>query len=285
MSEQQSIVACVDGSAYAAAACDAAIWAATQLDAPLAFVNVISRRKHAAAADYSGEIGLGTREHLLTELTELDNQRANLARERGRDFLASAQRRALDAGRPMPTHCQRNGELVDALHHLGDDIRLLALGKRGESAGNSAHLGSNLERVIRSVACPVLVTNDHFTPPTRMLIAFDGSRTGQHMIERAIATPLLTTGEVHLVHVGQPDDTHRAQINAAADKLRSAGASLHTAIIDDEVEPALHAYQHEHGLDLMIMGAFGHTRIRKMLLGSTTMDMIRRADVPLLIVR
>lgn len=285
MSEQQTIAACVDGSAYAAAACDAAIWAASQLDAPLTFVNVISRRKHAAATDYSGEIGLGTREHLLTELAELDGQRARLARERGRDFLASAKRRATDAGRPEPTNCQRNGELVDALHHLGDTIRLVALGKRGESAGDDPHLGSNLERVIRSVACPVLVTNDTFTPPTRALIAFDGSDSSQRLIERALSSPLLTATEVHLVYVGQPDDARRAQIDTAADRLRAAGVSLHTACVDGEVEPALHAYQREHDLELMVMGAFGHSRMREMLLGSTTMTMIRRADVPLLIVR
>lgn len=70
-----------------------------------------------------------------------------------------------------------------------------------------------------------------------------------------------------------------------ADKLRTAGARLTTAIIDGEVEPALHDYQREHDLGLMVMGAYGHTRIRELLLGSTTTAMIRRADVPLLVVR
>ncbi len=206
MSDERTIAACVDGSAYAAAACDAAIWAAGKLDAPLAFVNVISRRKHAAATDYSGQIGLGTREHLLTELAELDGQRARLARERGRDFLDSARRRATEAGRPEPTTRQRNGELVDALHSMDDEIRLLAIGKRGESAGDDDHLGSNLERVIRGVSCPILVTNQSFTPPERVLIAFDGSKTGQRVIERAVATPLLAEVEVHLVYVGTPNE-------------------------------------------------------------------------------
>ncbi|HET7313038.1 universal stress protein [Salinisphaera sp.] len=285
MSDERSVVACIDGSAYAAAACDAAIWAASKLDSPLTFVNVISRRKHAAATDYSGQIGLGTREHLLTELAELDGRRARLARERGRDFLDSAARRAIDAGRPEPVSCQRNGELVDALHHMGDGIRLLALGKRGESAGGDDHLGSNLERVIRGVACPILLTNQSFAPPERVLIAFDGSQTGKRVIERAVATPLLTEVEVHLVYVGQPNDKRRRQIDAAAETLRAAGARLTPAIVDGDVEPALHAYQREHDLDLMVMGAYGHTRIRELLLGSTTTDMVRRADVPLLIVR
>lgn len=285
MTDERTIVACVDGSAYAAAACDAAIWAAGKLDAPLTFVNVISRRKHAAAADYSGQIGLGTREHLLTELAELDGQRARLARERGRDFLDNARQRAEEAGRPEPTTRQRNGELVDALHSMDDAIRLLAIGKRGESAGDDDHLGSNLERVIRGVSCPILVTNQSFTPPRRVLIAFDGSKTGQHVIERAVATPLLSEVEVHLVYVGRPNDERRRQIDAAAETLRAAGATLTTAVLDGDVEPALHDYQRQHELDLMVMGAYGHTRIRQLLVGSTTTDMIRRAEVPLLIVR
>ncbi|MGN8160750.1 universal stress protein [Salinisphaera sp. RV14] len=285
MSDERPIVACIDGSAYAAAACDAAVWAATKLDAPLTFVNVISRRKHAASTDYSGQIGLGTREHLLTELAALDAQRARVARDRGRDFLDSASQRAAAAGRPEPATCQRNGELVDALHYMGDDIRLLAIGKRGESAGDDDHLGSNLERVIRGVSCPILVTNQSFAAPQRVLIAFDGSRTGQRVIERAVATPLLGQVEAHLVYVGQPNDKRRRQFDDAAEKLRAAGAQLTTAIIDGDVEPALHDYQRKHDLDLMVMGAYGHTRIRELLLGSTTTDMIRRADVPLLIVR
>lgn len=285
MSDNRPIVACIDGSAHAAAACDAAIWAASKLDAPLTFVNVISRRKHPASTDYSGQIGLGTREHLLTELVELDGQRARLARERGRDFLDSASRRAVAAGQPEPAICQRNGELVDALQHMGSGIRFLALGKRGESAADADHLGSNLERVIRGLSCPILVTNREFTPPERVLIAFDGSPTGQRLIERAVATPLLAEVAVHLVYVGQPTDKRRRQIDVAAEKLSAAGARLTTAIIDGEVEPALHDYQHEHNLDLMIMGAYGHTRIRELLVGSTTTAMIRRADVPLLIVR
>lgn len=285
MSDEHAVVACIDGSAYAAAACDAAIWAADSVDAPLTFVNVISRRKHAAATDYSGQIGLGTREHLLTELTELDEQRARLARERGRDFLDSASRRAQEAGQPQPALVQRNGELVDALAHTGGQIRLLVLGKRGESAGDDAHLGSNLERVIRGASCPILITNQSFTAPRRVLLAFDGSKAGQRMIDQAVATPLLNEVEVHLVCVGQPDQRRDQQIDTAVGKLQAAGARLTTATLEGQVGPALDDYLHEHAIDLIVMGAYGHSRIREFLLGSTTTDVIRRVDVPLLIMR
>lgn len=283
---ERTIAACIDGSAYAAAACDAAVWAAARLAAPLMFVHVISRRKHAAAAaDYSGRIGLGTREHLLAELSELDARRAHLARDRGNDLLDGACARAATAGVDTPRRTQRNGELVDALALIEDEIRLLVIGKRGESAGDDSHLGSNLERVIRSMDCPILITNQAFVAPRRVLIAFDGSATGQNLIERAAATPLLAAVETHLVYVGRPDEARQAQLDAAAETLRAAGARLTTAVVEGEVEPALHDYQRARGCDLMVMGAYGHTRIRQLLVGSTTTDMIRRAEVPVLITR
>jgi len=36
---------------------------------------------------------------------------------------------------------------------------------------------------------------------------------------------------------------------------------------------------------MLVMGAYGHSRIRQLLVGSTTTDMIRRATKPVLILR
>jgi nucleotide-binding universal stress UspA family protein len=37
--------------------------------------------------------------------------------------------------------------------------------------------------------------------------------------------------------------------------------------------------------DLIVMGAYGHTRIRELILGSTTSHVIRKASVPVLLIR
>lgn len=60
---------------------------------------------------------------------------------------------------------------------------------------------------------------------------------------------------------------------------------MHTAIRDGEVEPTLHAYQAEHGIDLLVMGAYGHSRIRQFLVGSTTAHMLRTTTTALLLLR
>lgn len=43
--------------------------------------------------------------------------------------------------------------------------------------------------------------------------------------------------------------------------LLSAGFLVQAEIRQGEVESALHDYQTEHGIDLLVMGAYGHSRI------------------------
>jgi nucleotide-binding universal stress UspA family protein len=56
--------------------------------------------------------------------------------------------------------------------------------------------------------------------------------------------------------------------------LIPSGFVVHAEIRQREVEAALHVYQTEHGIDLLVMGAYGHSRIRQFLVGSTTTTML-----------
>ncbi|MFP3345565.1 universal stress protein, partial [Halomonas sp. SIMBA_159] len=75
---------------------------------------------------------------------------------------------------------------------------------------------------------------------------------------------------VHLVMVGADVEAARVQMEAAAEILRSAAFETKTAIVAGEPETALNQYQQEHVIDLMVMGAYGHSRIRQFIVGSTT---------------
>jgi len=39
------------------------------------------------------------------------------------------------------------------------------------------------------------------------------------------------------------------------------------------------------GVDLLVMGAFGHSRIRSLIIGSTTTEMIRSCKIPVMLAR
>ncbi|WP_116472968.1 universal stress protein [Zobellella maritima] len=281
-----NVMACIDGSGFAGAVCDFASWASLRLDAPLTLIHVLDRAKQPDLADLSGTIGLGTQEHLLEELAGLDEQRARLAKEQGRLMLEAARDRAVKDGVKEPTTLQRHGELVDTLVEFEPHTRLLVLGRHGEDSGSAfAHLGSHVEQVIRAVHRPVLVTLGEFKEPRHIMLAFDGSATTRKGVEMLAQSPLFKGLSCHLVLVGADTDDNREQLNWAKTTLESAAITAPASIIAGDVDKVLSQYQQDHDIDLMVMGAYGHSRIRQWLVGSTTTAMIAAARAPLLVLR
>lgn len=284
MTEQ--VMAAIDGSQFSEGVCDYAAWASLALGAPLTFLHVVDNHPQTAEADLSGNIGLGSREHLLEELSHLDEQRAKVAQEQGRLMLQAATERAIEDGVAEPATRQRNGTLVETLAELEDDIRLLVVGKRGETAHQaSEHLGSNLERVVRGLHRPILMVPDAFQRPERVMIAFDGSKTTRKGVEMLAESPLFKGIPCHVLIVGADTGDNRSQLDWALATLREAGHEAEGAIRAGEVEETLRAYKEEHAINLVVMGAYGHSRIRHLLVGSTTTSVLRRASIPVLLLR
>jgi nucleotide-binding universal stress UspA family protein len=279
-------MACIDGSSSSSAVCDYAAWATLRLEAPLVFLHVLDKTEFPVQSNLSGNIGLGSREALLQELAELDEKRGRLAIEQGRIMLEAAQQRATDDGVDNSTTLQRHGQLVDTLAELEEDIRLLVIGKQGE-AGDSLgeHIGSHLENVVRTMHRPILVTTSEFRLPERVMLAFDGSATTRKGVEMIAASPLFKGLPCHLVMVGAEIAENLKQLDWARQTLEAAGFEAPVSLQEGDVETVFSEYRKEHNIDLLIMGAYGHSRIRRFLVGSTTTNVMRSVTVPLLLLR
>ncbi len=278
-----TVMACIDGSVSSAAVCDCAAWASQRLDAPLTLLHVLDHGQYPIPRNFSGHIGLGSREHLLTELADLDAQRSKLALEQGRLMLDAAKQRVLAVAGREPQVRQRHGDLLACLQELEPTTRLLVMGRQGE-AGANRQVGSHLESVIRTLQRPILVTTEQFKAPRSLMLAYDGSDTTRKGVQMLAASPLFSGQPIHLVMVGDSPDAAQ-QLRWGADQLSAAGFTVHTAMRSGPVEPALHAYQAEQGIDLLVMGAYGHSRIRQFLVGSTTSAMLRTTQSALLLLR
>jgi len=284
MTEQ--VMAAIDGSTFSEGVCDAAAWASLALEAPLTFLHVNDNHAPPEERNLSGNLLAGGRERLLEELARLDEQRARVAQEQGRLMLQAARERAIQDGVAEPATRQRNGTLVETLEELQGDMRLLVIGKRGEGAEQaSGHLGSNLERVVRTLHRPILMVPASFEAPKKVMLAFDGSKTTRKGVEMLAKSPLFAGIPVHVVIIGAETGDNRSQLDWALKTLRDAGHEAEGAIRAGEVEATLRTYKEEKGIDLLVMGAYGHSRIRHLLVGSTTTEMLRRASVPILLLR
>ncbi len=281
------VLACIDDSIYAHSVCDHAAWAAAQLQLPLELLHVINRHpERASAADLSGNIGLGAQEALLEQLAELDEQRSKLAQERGRLLLEEVKQRAHAAGQAAVETRQRHGTLVETLTDLEPETRLFVIGKCGRSADKARpHLGANLERAARAVHRPLLVAGYDFKPIQSALIAFDGSATTLKGIETIAASPLLRGILLHILMVADDSEERHEQLDAARQLLTTAGFRVESVLQSGDADQLIPAYAAEHGLDLLVMGAYGHSRIRQFIVGSTTTILLRTFDGPMLLLR
>lgn len=281
------VMACLDNSIYADSVVDYAAWASGRLDSELICLHVLDRdTAYASRADYSGSIGIDSQSELLEELVELDAQRSRLAMDQGRALLERATRRAADAGAVRPQGLQRHGTLVEAAAELEDDVRLFVIGKRGESVDfNKGHLGANLERTVRGVHRPLLVTSRKFRPIERFAIAFDGSATTRKCVEMVCQSPLLKGLECHLIAAGSEHAKLRDGLDWARQELESAGFAPRTVVEPGDAEQVIIDQVGKLDIDLLVMGAYGHSRIRHLIVGSTTTAVLRSCTIPVLLLR
>jgi nucleotide-binding universal stress UspA family protein len=280
-----NVLACIDDSTISPAVCDYATWASLRLAAPLQLLHVLDNKEFPKQSDISGQIGLGSREDLLNQLTELDEKRGKIALTQGQALLASAKARVLESGIIEAVSRQRHGDLVDTLIALEDEIRLVVLGKHNpDTVGD--HVGNNLERVVRTMHRPILAVPNNFTEPKSLMIAYDGSETTKKAITMVARSPLFSGLPCHVVMVGSATDKMQADLDWAKTELEANQVKVTTAFLSGDVKPALCEYRDTQQIDMLVMGAYGHSKIRQFLVGSTTTKMLQHSSsVPLLLLR
>ncbi|MGL5108983.1 MAG: universal stress protein [Vibrio ordalii] len=279
-----NIFACIDGSLAMTAVCDAAAWASINTGLPITLLHVLEKSEFEGHSDLSGNIGLGSRELLLQELSELDHQRSRLAHEQGRILLDSGKEYLAGLGMSGVETLQRHGQLVETTLELSSNMRMLIMGKQGSTHAHDL-IGSNIENVIRTLANPILVVQSGFQAPSRFLFAYDASPTAKKVLELIASSPLLKGLECELVMVGERSDEHERQLAQAKQLLKSAGIKAEAILLQGEVVPVICQHTVEVGCDLIVMGAYGRSLMRQFIVGSTTTHMLKKTETSILLLK
>jgi len=282
------VLACIDARSHTDAVVDWAAWAAGRLAAPLEFLHVLERHpEHAESADHSGTLGPDAQAALLQALSAQDAERSRLLREAGRELLARARRRAADAGATQLDARLRHGDFVETVAELQPEAGLFVLGEHHRATGSGrVHAEHQVERAIRAVTTPVLVvTTQAFSAPRRVVVAFDGSPGARRALAGLARHPLLQGLEVLLAMAGPDTVAARQSLREAERSLVDADVAVRTELATGEPQAVLPALVRAQAPALLVMGAFGHSRLRRWVLGSTTSTLLRLSDVPALILR
>ncbi|XHX81268.1 MAG: universal stress protein [Stenomitos frigidus ULC029] len=76
-----------------------------------------------------------------------------------------------------------------------------------------------------------------------------------------------------------------AHIDQAKQQARSGGFEPICCLIEGHPEAAIAQYIEAHKIDLLLMGAYGHSRIRHLVIGSVTAQLLRSSHIPVLLFR
>jgi len=284
------ILLCTDGSVFAQSSYRYAAWLASRLNAGIdvLYVTDIRSQKAVTTGNLSGSIGIDASKELLNKLVEIEHEKAKTNHQRAKLILEEAEQVLATAGVQDVKLIHETGFLVDSFHEFEASADLIILGKRGENAEfASGHLGANLERIVRASYKPCLITSRRFKPIERLLLAYDGSKSCQKLLQFLLESPAFKGLELHIVTVAKkPGDKGAiAHLNEAEQKAKAAGFNPIRQLLQGEPEKVIASYIEDNDICLLLMGAYGHSRIRHLVIGSTTAQMLRSSHIPVLLFR
>ncbi|NML31880.1 universal stress protein [Paraburkholderia antibiotica] len=217
---------------------------------------------------------------------EHERQRHERAGALERLFHAELSRANVD-GRWLAVDGYAN-DVVPPYARLAD---LIVLGQTDPNDAEAFVAEQFVEHLVLSAGRPVLLVPSagSFAPPGQhVLVAWDGSREATRAIHDAL--PFLAhASKVTLLAVHSPSD--------AAPRERIAGADIAPTLArhgirldvressvghDTPVGDVLLSQATDLGCDLIVMGAYAHSRLREIVLGGATRTLLQSMTVPVL---
>lgn len=179
---------------------------------------------------------------------------------------------------------------ADAVVHYGRASDLLVLGQSDAAEGLDTTVHGLPEQALMNAGRPVLVVPSAGTfdvIPKSIVVAWDGSRASAVALRAALPALQLAAG-VTLLSMQHPGDGNAAQQIMAPDMveyLRRHGVQSRAESLVTEIDlaQALLSRLSDLSADLLVMGGYGHSRLRERVLGGVTRQILVQMTVPVLI--
>jgi nucleotide-binding universal stress UspA family protein len=190
--------------------------------------------------------------------------------------------------------------IVKAADEVGAD--LILLGAQHRSAFARLLAGSTAERVIRLARCPVLTTTALMREPLqRVLAAIDLSPQSNPVLETAATLAALDGAKLRVLYVSEPLDAMMRSLALFDDKVmhrgarsqlerfvnglaQRAGLAVESEIRDGRAGQEILKEAEVWDADITAIGTHGFGFFERLLLGSTTTDVLRLGRRPTIIV-
>ncbi len=266
-----------DGTDAAARGASCAVALAVRLKAHIIGLNVVDARLLENAGFRDIATGTGTPAFL-----NYPDGIADALEQRGRAALAALQAECDTAGVSCETVIATGVVplVIVEQAELADMVIIGRTPRHGERMEEFA--GSTTESVARHAPVPVLVTGVPAFGDGLCLAAYDGTPHARNALRTAVNVSERWQMSLRLLIVS---DAPQPLLEEARGYLQSHGLPLEYETRPGKPGEQIAAYAAECGAALIVMGAFGHTKLREMVVGSTTAQTLHHAPCPVLLIR
>jgi nucleotide-binding universal stress UspA family protein len=277
----KNILVALDGSEHARAALRYALWLAEHFHAQLSGLHVIDvvSVEGPFFQDISGALGFEPYFDVAGRVREA-------LQERGQQLLEEFAVACQERGIPCEAHCT-TGIIANEICEHARVADLVVIGHRGVNEKFSTGLlGGTAESVARKSPRPVFVSPMQFNPIRRPLLAYDGSQRASAALQSAAEFCAVTDLPLSILHVKPREGADEGRIlDEARHYLGSYGIQPTFLSLSGYPYEQIVACVKEQGHDLLFIGAYGHSRIIEMVLGSTTEYVLRNTPCPVFLSR
>lgn len=273
----KQILVPTDGSEHASLGVQYGVGLAKQHGASLVGLHIIDIRLLEGPFLRDISASLGTAPYV-----NYQNNMALILEEKGKAALEDFRQRAEKSGVQFQP-VQLTGAVTQAIVEQSELADLIVMGRSGEhSEFLGGLIGSTTESVVRHAKCPVLVTGRKEARIQRFVVAYDGSPHARHALQFATSIGEAWLVPFEVLTVSKNGDAVLAE---ARQYLEAHELQVEFTAREGDPRDAIVDFARERQADLLVMGAFGHSKVRELLLGSTTQHVINHAPCPVLLAR
>jgi nucleotide-binding universal stress UspA family protein len=281
------VLVAVDGSPYSMSALRYGLDIAEKGGASLEALFVVDRRKTQMPYMYTGGAYDISYERIYIppdpQLKEFYERIGNDLRVFGEKIIEQCKQEA-EARSVSFSSCTEEGFPAEIIAEKARCADLLVVGQRGENAEYKRDMvGSTTEDLVRRSVRPVMVCPLETWSIDRILFPYDGSRSAENALRFYIHAFKDFARELVMLSA-EASDAEIASIEEEKRFLQEHG--IEPRIVRTEgppVEKVLSVAKSEKS-DMIMIGSHGRNKIVDYILGSTTAHVLRKSEVPVLIV-
>ena len=282
----KTILAPIDGSPASFAACSYAMKTAKMLNAAVNVLFVIDQRKTQVPFMYAGGAYDITYERIYIppdqELRDFYDRIKSDLHKFAERCIQKCQEQSRELGVGLSSEVVE-GYPADVIEKQALGADMVIVGQHGENAGTKEEtVGSTTEELVRKSPRPVIVCPEEAALPEKILFPYDGSRSAENCLQ--FYTAHLSNRIPQLVFLCAECEEASEPYQNEIEYLTQHGVNV--KLIQQKEDPiqAVDKIVENEKPDLIMIGSHGRNKLVAYLLGSTTIHVIRKSSLPVLIV-